>query len=373
MTTKVRAGIVGAGPVGGLGRGTQGATNNSHAGGYSRLEECDLVAVADVDAERLQQFGEQWGIAPEHRYPTAAQMFAEASLDVVSVTTPPIHHHHPVIEAAEGGVKVILVEKPLAMSVEWGRKMVEACDRAGSRLITGHTRRFLPPFQKIKKMIADGLIGDVRTVETSGPRPLLANATHTVDYAFNWTDAKPKLVAGFLSHEPSPGPDSDGTRMFGATPLQQSGKLLADPGGAGMIMCEGGVVILMNSVATRRESEGTTMISGTQGRIHFVEQRGIWEHGTLVEAPGKGYGTAYVWEDIPDMPAEPDPLNYFASASREAVSCFLEDRESVSTGLDGLKTLEVLTAIHISHKTGSMVPLPLGEGLDQVEIRSTQQ
>ena len=110
MTAKVRAGVVGAGPVGGLGRGTQGATNNSHAGGYARLEECDLVAVADVDAERLQQFGEQWGIAPEHRYSTAAQMFAEANLDVVSVTTPPIHHHHPVIEAAEGGVKVILVE-----------------------------------------------------------------------------------------------------------------------------------------------------------------------------------------------------------------------------------------------------------------------
>ena len=97
------------------------------------IEQLDAVvfAVADVDAERLQQFGEQWGIAPEHRYSTAAQMFAEASLDVVSVTTPPIHHHHPVIEAAEGGVKVILVEKPLAMSVEWGRKMVEACDRAG--------------------------------------------------------------------------------------------------------------------------------------------------------------------------------------------------------------------------------------------------
>ena len=364
MTTKVRAGIVGAGRVGGLNQRVR-VEGDSHAGGYSRIEECELVAVADVDTKRLHHFGEEWGIAPEHRYPTAAEMYAEASLDVVSVTTPPIHHHHPVIEAAGAGVKVVLVEKPLAMSVEWGRKMVEACDRAGSRLITGHTRRFLPPFQRIKRMIADGLIGDVRTIETSGPRPLLANGTHAVDYAFNWTDAKPKLVAGFLSHEPSPGPDA----KTSAPP----GPPLADPGGASMVMCEGGVVVFVNCVATRRQSEPATMIAGTRGRIHFVEGRGLWEYGPLVETPGKNYGASYAWEDIAGMPAELDLRNYFSGAAREAVSCFLEDRESVSTGLDGLKALEVLTAIHISHKTGAMVPLPLAEGLDHYEIRSTEQ
>ena len=367
MATKVRAGIVGAGPVGGLGEGR----SDSHAKGYTRIEECDLVAIADVDTKRLHQFGEQWGIDPENRYLTAEQMYAEANLDVISVTTPPIYHHNPVIEAADAGVKVILVEKPLAMSVEWGRKMVEACDRAGSRLITGHTRRFLPPFKKIKKMIADGLIGDVRTIETSGPRPLLANATHAVDYAFNWTDAEPKLVAGFLSDEPSPGPDAS---LFSKSmTLEAPGPQLADPGGAAMVVCEGGVVIFVNSVATRKESESATMIAGTQGRIHFVETRGLWEYGPMVETPGENYGATHAWEPIPDMPADQDLSHYFSGSTQETVSCFVEDRESVGSGLDGLKTLEVLTAIHISHKTGAMVPLPLAEGLDQYEIRSTQQ
>ena len=41
---------------------------------------------------------------------------------------------------------------------------------------------------------------------------------------------------------------------------------------------------------------------------------------------------------------------------------------SVSTGRDGLKTLEVITAIHISHGTGTMVPLPLAGGLDHMEM-----
>ena len=343
MAEKVRVGIVGAGGVGGLGK-----RYNSHAGGYTRIEECELVAIADINEERLQQFGEEWDIAPEHRYSTAVEMYEKANLDVVSVTTHNLYHHGPVIEAAEAGIKVIMVEKPLAVSVELGRQMVEACDKSGSRLITEHTRRFLPPFKKIKKMIDDGLIGDVRTIETTGARPLLHNGTHTVDYAFYWTDAAPKLVSGYLSDEP-----------------------VADPGGGGMVVCEGGVVVFINCIATRVESEGSTMIAGTKGRIQYNENRGVWEYGPLVETPGISYGASYQWEDIPDMPTEVNLDDYFYGAALESVNCFLEDRESVGTGRDGLKCLEVITAMHISHRTGTMVPLPLGEGLDQVQIRST--
>ena len=71
------------------------------------------------------------------------------------------------------------------------------------------------------------------------------------------------------------------------------------------------------------------------------------------------------------MPKTLELDNYFYGAALESVRCFIEDRESVGTGRDGLKALEVITAIHVSHRTGAMVPLPLGEGLDQVEIRST--
>ena len=343
MTSKVRVGIVGAGSVGGLGK-----RYNSHAGGYTRIDKCELVSIADINGERLHQFGDEWEIASGHRYNTAVEMYEKANLDVVSITTHNLHHHQPVIEAAEAGIKVIMVEKPIAISVEWARKMVDACDNAGSRLITEHTRRFLPHYQKLKKMITEGIIGEVRTIETSDPRPLLQNGTHTVDGAFYWTDPEPKLVSGFLSDEP-----------------------VADPGGGGMIVCEGGVVIFVNCIATRGESQGATMIAGTEGRIQFTERRGIWQYAPLMESPGKVYGTTYYWEDIPDMPNDLILDDWFYSAALESVHCFVEDRESVGTGRDGLKALEVITAMHVSHKTAATVPLPLGEGLDRVEIRST--
>ena len=113
-------------------------------------------------------------------------------------------------------------------------------------------------------------------------------------------------------------------------------------------------------------------ILGTEGRINFCERRSIWEYGSLVQAEG-GYGSTFEFEPIPDMPTDHNLDNYFYSAARESIDCLLEDRESVSTGRDGLKALEVITAMHISHKTGTQVPLPLAEGLDHVEIRSTGQ
>ena len=96
---ELRVGIVGAGGVGGL-----GGRDNSHAGGYRRCPEADLVAVADINPQRLQQFGDEWEVPNQHRYETAQAMYENAKLDIVSVTTHNFHHHQPVIDAAEAGV-----------------------------------------------------------------------------------------------------------------------------------------------------------------------------------------------------------------------------------------------------------------------------
>ena len=78
----VRVGVVGAGPIGGL-----GCRPHSHAAGYRRCEDAELLAAADINPQRLQQFGDEREIAPQHRYPTAVEMYDKAGLDVVSVTT----------------------------------------------------------------------------------------------------------------------------------------------------------------------------------------------------------------------------------------------------------------------------------------------
>jgi len=345
--TKVRVGIVGAGPIGGL-----GGRPNSHAGAYRACADADLVAIADINPTRLQQFGDEWAIAPEHRYTSAAAMYAHAALDIVSVATHNLYHHQPVIEAAEAGIKIIMVEKPIAVSAEWARKMIEACARHGSRLIVEHTRRFLPHYRQLRAMLADGAIGQIKTISTEGCRPLLHNGTHNVDLALYLAGAVEPVtlqrVSGFLNQE-----------------------TVADPGGGGIIQCTNGLTILVNCVAERREWFDQTVLTGTGGRLQFSERTSVWEYAPLIDAPGEPYNARYDFRPIPDMPTSFASEKFFYWAARESIDCLLEDRESVSTGRDGLLALEAITAMHISHGTGAWVALPLAPGLDQIEIRST--
>jgi predicted dehydrogenase len=275
-------------------------------------------------------------------------MYARAGLDIVSVATHNLYHHQPVIEAAEAGIKVIMVEKPIAISVEWARKMVEACEQQGSRLIVEHTRRFLPHYRKLRQMILDGAVGQIKTVSVEGCRPLLHNGTHNVDLAFYLSGAEARRVSGFLNAEE-----------------------VADPGGGGIIDCANGLRIFVNCVAERREWFDQVVITGTAGRMQWSERTSVWNYGPLVDRPGAPYNADYELQPIAEMPTRFDTARYFDWAARESIDCLLENRESISSGRDGLKALEAITAMHISHQTGAWVPVPLASGLDQVAIRST--
>jgi len=67
----------------------------SHAGGYLANDDIDLVAIADVDEEKLATFGEAWDIPEENQYLGHQDMLAECDLDVISVCTPSyLHKNH---------------------------------------------------------------------------------------------------------------------------------------------------------------------------------------------------------------------------------------------------------------------------------------
>ena len=211
-------------------------------------------------------------------------MYDKANLDIVSVTTHNFHHHEPVIEAAEAGIKVIMVEKPLAISVEWGRKMVEACEANGCRLSVDHTRRFLPHYRRLKKMVDDGAVGDVRTITYSGARPLAAQRhTHSRLRFLLYIGATQARIGFFSAMNP-----------------------LLIPVAAGWLCAKAVLLSLSTASQTRKESLSDVIIGGTAGQIHFCERRGIWEYAPLVDA-NEGYGSRYDFAPLPDMPEGPHP------------------------------------------------------------------
>ncbi len=100
-----------------------------------------LAAVCDVNVERARAFGEKFGVA---WYSNITEMMNQANPDVVSVLTPSGLHCQNVLQLAPYG-KHIVVEKPMALTLDDADEMIAACDRYGCRLFVVKQNRFNVP------------------------------------------------------------------------------------------------------------------------------------------------------------------------------------------------------------------------------------
>ena len=106
------------------------------------------------------------------RYEDYRRMLAEERLDLVSVCVPTLLHREVALAAIESGVAV-LVEKPIAATLEEGRAIAKAAEDAGVPLMVGHVERFNPAVLEVKRRLAAGELGRVYQVYARrvGPFP----------------------------------------------------------------------------------------------------------------------------------------------------------------------------------------------------------
>ncbi len=135
---RLKAAVVG---VGYLGR--------FHAQKYAAMEDVDLVAVVDIDAARAGEVASEVGT---RAYTSVGQI--EGGIDAASVAVPTTSHARVAIELLERGVAVLL-EKPMASSVEEAHAIMGAAASSGSILQIGHLERFNPALVELKNAITD--------------------------------------------------------------------------------------------------------------------------------------------------------------------------------------------------------------------------
>lgn len=193
----------------------------SHAAGYSALEETELVAVSDIDPEKVKSAQKRYNVPAG--YTDYKEMIINEKPDIVSIATRPATHAEMTIFAAEHGVKGIYCEKPLCCSMEEADAMVQACDRYNVKFNYGTQRRYTPLYNKIREMIQNGEIGNLNCIIAEcGPGSIQWTHTHTSDMLLflsgdpevsyvqatvsikdgNWEDNKlyadPSLVCGYI-------------------------------------------------------------------------------------------------------------------------------------------------------------------------------
>ncbi|MCE5258928.1 MAG: Gfo/Idh/MocA family oxidoreductase [Chloroflexi bacterium] len=182
METRYRAAVIATGRM-----------SRAHGNAFKAIPNIDLVACADISAEAVNGFGEQYGIAPEHRYLDYRQMMDKERPDIVAIVSLHQMHAEMTIAAAEFKPKGIICEKPIAMNLAEADAMIKACKDAGTVLIVGHQRRYNAQYVAAYQSLKQGDIGDLVFIETHGHpgSSLPVDGTHSIDLARWYNDDAP--------------------------------------------------------------------------------------------------------------------------------------------------------------------------------------
>jgi predicted dehydrogenase len=147
----IRWGIIGCGNV----------TEIKSGPGFQKADYSKLVAVMRRDANKAADYARRHQV--KKWYSSARDLIYDPEVDAVYIATPPHKHMHYTLLTAAAG-KPVYVEKPMARTYEECKKMIHACESAHIPLFTAYYRRSLPRFIKVKEIINQGHLGDIRSV-----------------------------------------------------------------------------------------------------------------------------------------------------------------------------------------------------------------
>ncbi|MFC1714668.1 Gfo/Idh/MocA family protein [Candidatus Poribacteria bacterium] len=323
----VRIGVVG---VGGMGK--------SHCNALGNVQDCQFTAVADVRSEVVEAVADQFKVKPFTDYHEMLD-----KVDAITVATPPWQHTEVTIDAAKSGVHVFC-EKPLSATLADANAMVAATDDAGVVLMVGHVLRFYPLHELGRKMIDDGLIGNIVYVETdycgkySGPRNkpetwfgkmggLLENGIHKVDL-INWFGGAAETVAAEVGSFSGDEDWEDYTMSLIRYKSQTVG------------------VLRWGQFMGARGSRGT-IIDGSKGSMKLDMASGNVYHMLMGENE---------WTE--SVPADKG-ANGVVKELQHFVDSVRDGKNPISDGRDGRNAVEIVLATYKSAKEGTKVELPM--------------
>ena len=148
---EVRWGIIGCGDV----------TEVKSGPAFQQIPHSRVVAVMRRGGAKARDYAMRHGVP--RWYDAAEALLTDPEVNAVYVATPPSSHEEYVVRAAAAG-KPVLVEKPMGRTHEECLRMIAACEQARVPLYVAYYRRSLPAFLRVKALLDDGAVGELRCV-----------------------------------------------------------------------------------------------------------------------------------------------------------------------------------------------------------------
>ena len=327
------------------------------------LSECKdsrCIAVMDVDKKAADEVAAQIGAKA---YYTEADLLADSEIQAVYIATPVFLHHEQVLQAAQAG-KHVLIEKPIALTVDEAEEMIKACENAGVYLTEGYMMKYHALNKKAMEMVKSGEIGNVvfaraqlscwypdmpgawrQTPTLGGGGSLIDMATHCYDLL--------QFIVG-----------SEIVDVFARTDTLTF-KYPVEDSSTTVLRFANGAHGVVDAFFNVPDSAG-------QDRLEVYGNKGsIQAEGTIGQAP-TGKMVAYLSDSSKDYDPQQaktsldvsvreidyTPVNMYAAEMDYMSRCIASGTApTFNTGSDGLKILKVARAAYESSATGKDVKL----------------
>lgn len=333
------------------------------------VERAKMVAVADADRMGLAAAAKRLNLDAAASFVDYRKMLDDVKPDVVSICPRWLDQHHAMIVAAvDRGIHVYM-EKPFCRSLAEADEIVDACQRKHVRLAIAHQTHYSPNIDAVKKLIADGAIGDLLELRARGKEDrrgggedLWVLGSHVLDLM--------RLFGG------------DATRCFAT--LSQNGKPVtaADvkPGNEGLGPLAGDEIAATFELASGAKGFFASRVNmgGGAGRfgLQIHGSRGIIEILTgylpsvkLLTDPAWSPGRSNAkWQNVTTAGVDkPEPLKPEGGplhpgnvvAIDDLLDAIEQNREPKCGVLDARATVEMISAVFESHRVGGPVKMPL--------------
>ncbi len=329
-----------------------------HIESYHRfVPDAEVVAVYTRKAARARAFARKHGIP--RSFTDLEKAIAESGADVIDICLPNFLHHRAVLAAAAAG-KHVIIEKPLAMTLEEADEMIAVCRKHGRKLMYAEELCFAPKYERVRKLVNEGAVGKIfqmrqcekhsgphsdwfYDIEQSGGGALMDMGCHGLAW-FRWMlGGRPKVASVYATMS---------TVLHGK-------RTRAEDNCLAIVEFEGGAIgVVENSWAKPGGMDDRVEVYGDAGVIYadlFVgnsaltySQKG---YGYAMEKAGSTQGWTFTIFEEAFNQGYPQELKHF-------IECVREDKPPLVTADDGRAVLEIMYAAYASARTGQKVRLP---------------
>ncbi|RYU80104.1 Gfo/Idh/MocA family protein [Hymenobacter persicinus] len=325
--------------------------------GFAHCKKSKPVALVSGDPDKMSKVARQYGIKPEncYSYETYDKLKDNPEVEVIYIVLPNSMHAEYTVRGAKAG-KHILCEKPMANSAKECRQMIEACEKAGKKLMIAYRIQYEPLNRQVFELVRNKTYGKVKWIEAVNTQ----NQVHDDQ----WRHKKTLAGGGAL-------PDIglyclNTTRyLLGEEPTEVSASIYSTPGDARFAEVEENV-----SFTLRFPSGIIANCATGYGTYNAKRYRVYAEAGWIDMDPGFAYhglkmtrAHAPNGHEVKEQPTVPDK-SQFALEMDHMAECVRENKTPYTPGEEGLQDQLIMEAIYKSARDNRPVKLPAVSKLD---------